>query len=146
MIFPETQGKQNFTMLPKKTQKMIRQKYNDHNDYVIIDEVKVPKLPSGRYVLSWRWDAEQTAQVWTNCAVIEIVQPGSETAKDGHKSELKLDALSETASQSQHTAGWGVGVAVVAVGALGVAALVARNRVRKHPQQHLAPTATIAAM
>merc|ERR1712178_417920 len=35
------------------------------------DFVKVPDAP-GRYVLSWRWDAEQTPQVWTNCADIYI--------------------------------------------------------------------------
>eukprot|EP00729_Bicosta_minor_P019178 gene19178-3946_t len=27
---------------------------------------------SGKYLLSWRWDAEETAQVWQNCADITI--------------------------------------------------------------------------
>jgi hypothetical protein len=35
------------------------------------DYVKVPDTP-GRYVLSWRWDSEQTPQIWTNCADIYI--------------------------------------------------------------------------
>lgn len=40
----------------------------------IQDEVEVPKdLPAGPYVLSWRWDAEQTKQVWSGCSDIELV-------------------------------------------------------------------------
>jgi hypothetical protein len=27
----------------------------------------------GAYVLSWRWDAEQTEQVWAQCGDVEIV-------------------------------------------------------------------------
>jgi hypothetical protein len=39
----------------------------------IIDKVVVPKnLPVGEYLLSFRWDAEQTPQVWANCADITI--------------------------------------------------------------------------
>jgi hypothetical protein len=37
----------------------------------IADYVRVPDTP-GRYVLSWRWDSEQTPQVWTQCADIYI--------------------------------------------------------------------------
>eukprot|EP01065_Artemidia_motanka_P001291 TRINITY_DN1059_c0_g1_i1.p2 TRINITY_DN1059_c0_g1~~TRINITY_DN1059_c0_g1_i1.p2 ORF type:complete len:496 (+),score=191.29 TRINITY_DN1059_c0_g1_i1:68-1555(+) len=38
------------------------------------DLVKVPAdLPSGRYVLSWRWDAEQTKQVWAQCSDVMVV-------------------------------------------------------------------------
>merc|ERR1712224_432860 len=37
------------------------------------DHVKVPKIALGHYVLSWRWDCEQTVQVWNSCADIEIV-------------------------------------------------------------------------
>ena len=41
---------------------------------VISDHVIVPKdLPAGDYVLGWRWDAEETAQVWQNCADVTIV-------------------------------------------------------------------------
>jgi len=39
----------------------------------IVDKVKVPNdLPSGDYLLSWRWDCEQSAQVWQNCADVRI--------------------------------------------------------------------------
>jgi len=37
----------------------------------IIDEVKVPE-EAGEYLLSWRWDCEQTPQVWNSCADITI--------------------------------------------------------------------------
>jgi hypothetical protein len=30
-------------------------------------------IPGGRYVLSFRYDAEQTPQVWNTCASIKIV-------------------------------------------------------------------------
>jgi hypothetical protein len=40
--------------------------------YEIIDKVKVPSLRPGRYVLSFRWDCEQTPQIWTQCSDIEI--------------------------------------------------------------------------
>jgi len=36
---------------------------------MISDEVVIPKtLTPGKYVMSWRWDAEETAQIWQNCA------------------------------------------------------------------------------
>jgi len=39
----------------------------------IIDKVQVPSgLAPGRYVVSLRWDAEQTPQVWASCSDIEI--------------------------------------------------------------------------
>jgi hypothetical protein len=40
--------------------------------YEIIDKVKVPNLQPGKYVLSFRWDCEQTAQIWSQCSDIEI--------------------------------------------------------------------------
>lgn len=45
--------------------------------YFIIDRLQVPQgLPAGDYTLSWRWDCEQGAQVWTTCSDIEIVDEG----------------------------------------------------------------------
>lgn len=41
----------------------------------IVDQVQVPLLQPGLYVLSFRWDVEQTPQVWNTCANIEIVAP-----------------------------------------------------------------------
>ena len=29
-----------------------------------MDTVKVPKVPAGEYVVGWRWDCEESAQVW----------------------------------------------------------------------------------
>merc|ERR1712151_583900 len=41
------------------------------NRYSIFDKVQVPST-TGEYVLSWRWDCEQTDQVWNSCADIVI--------------------------------------------------------------------------
>lgn len=42
--------------------------------YFIIDRLQVPiGLATGEYAISWRWDAEQGAQVWTTCGNIEVV-------------------------------------------------------------------------
>jgi len=40
--------------------------------YNIVDKVIVPNVPAGEYVLSWRWDAEQTKQVWAQCSDVTI--------------------------------------------------------------------------
>ena len=38
------------------------------------DLVEVPEtLEPGEYVLSFRWDSQQTPQVWNSCANIKIV-------------------------------------------------------------------------
>ncbi len=43
---------------------------------MIMDKVRVPAdTPPGEYVLGWRWDCEQTAQVWQSCADITIATP-----------------------------------------------------------------------
>ena len=42
-------------------------------DWVLVDQVQVPaELQPGNYILSFRWDCEQTPQVWSACADIEI--------------------------------------------------------------------------
>merc|ERR1711879_462322 len=41
------------------------------SDFSIVDEVQVPSK-KGEYVLSWRWDCEETDQVWNSCADIVI--------------------------------------------------------------------------
>ena len=44
-----------------------------YHDYSIVDEVVIPKsLAAGDYLLSWRWDCEQTHQIWQNCADVSI--------------------------------------------------------------------------
>merc|ERR1712176_1206777 len=41
----------------------------------IVDQVRIPAgLKPGEYVLGWRWDCEETAQVWSNCADVTIVR------------------------------------------------------------------------
>ena len=43
-------------------------------DLEIIDYVKIPdRLPRGRYVLGWRWDCEESNQVWNSCSDVAIV-------------------------------------------------------------------------
>merc|ERR1712232_1037895 len=39
--------------------------------FSVVDEVVVPSK-KGEYVLSWRWDCEETDQVWNSCADIVI--------------------------------------------------------------------------
>ena len=43
-------------------------------DYMMVDKLTVPKdLKPGEYILSWRWDCEETPQVWNSCADITVV-------------------------------------------------------------------------
>jgi len=41
------------------------------NEFSVMDEVNVPQKV-GAFVLSWRWDCEETDQVWNSCADIII--------------------------------------------------------------------------
>lgn len=48
--------------------------FGPFNDFVVVDSLRLPKdIEPGRYALSWRWDSEQTSQVWLACAAIDIV-------------------------------------------------------------------------
>jgi len=39
----------------------------------IMDRVKIPEtLTPGRYLISWRWDCEESTQVWQNCGDVLI--------------------------------------------------------------------------
>ena len=62
---------------------------NDALHYSIVDEVQVPSK-EGDYVLQWRWDNEQTPQVWTTCADVEVLpaQAGAEKSKDSGAAAL----------------------------------------------------------
>lgn len=41
---------------------------------VIVDQVIIPAdLAPGDYVLGWRWDCEESSQVWASCADVSIV-------------------------------------------------------------------------
>lgn len=51
---------------------------NGFHDYSVVDLVELPSnLVPGAYLLSWRWDCEETTQIWQNCADINIAQSGS---------------------------------------------------------------------
>ena len=44
-------------------------------NFSIVDQLKVPShLTPGDYVLSFRWDCEETPQIWAQCSNIKIVQ------------------------------------------------------------------------
>lgn len=39
----------------------------------IVDMVKIPDdLPAGEYVLGWRWDCEESNQIWQSCSDVTI--------------------------------------------------------------------------
>ena len=45
----------------------------------VVDKVLIPAdLPAGDYVLGWRWDCEQTPQVWSSCSDVTIRKQGAE--------------------------------------------------------------------
>merc|ERR1712226_1541295 len=46
-------------------------------DFGIVDKVKVPNLPEGDYVISFRWESEQTNQIWNSCADVTIKSSGA---------------------------------------------------------------------
>ena len=51
--------------------------------YSITDQVHLPASTApGRYVLSWRWDAEQTKQVWSQCSEVTVVPAVSSSASE----------------------------------------------------------------
>lgn len=39
----------------------------------ILDKVQVPNVPAGEYVVSFRWESEQTPQIWATCSDVTIV-------------------------------------------------------------------------
>ena len=41
-------------------------------DFTMVDKLRVPQLEAGEYSLSWRWDCEETPQVWNSCADLSI--------------------------------------------------------------------------
>lgn len=46
--------------------------------YSVMDEVEIPQdLEAGDYILSWRWDAEQSPQIWQSCADVTLVSPAA---------------------------------------------------------------------
>jgi hypothetical protein len=46
-------------------------------DFTMVDKLQLPQLEAGEYVLSWRWDCEETPQVWNSCADVTIADASS---------------------------------------------------------------------
>lgn len=44
----------------------------EEDSTIYVDKLRVPNLPDGEYVLQWRWDCIQTAQVWSSCSDIQL--------------------------------------------------------------------------
>merc|ERR1712203_84836 len=51
----------------------------------ITDQLYAPSTP-GNYILQWRWDNEQTPQIWTTCADISVVENQSSDVAGGRAS------------------------------------------------------------
>jgi len=66
--------------------------YFGFRNYAIEDDVVVPaNIEPGEYVLGWRWDCEQTSQVWSTCADITIVAAAAVgEEKDEKESSFQL--------------------------------------------------------
>jgi uncharacterized surface protein with fasciclin (FAS1) repeats len=65
------------------------------HDWKIIDKVVVPEGLNGDYVVSWRWDSEQTPQVWTQCAIVTIQDP-AQMLGDGNMTATESDGECES--------------------------------------------------
>lgn len=76
-----------------------------HYDFEVVDRVKVPKVEPGMYVMSWRWDSEQTPQVWSNCAVVEIEEGGEDSAKAKAKAQTKKSLRGAAQAMEKSTVG-----------------------------------------
>jgi len=49
-------------------------------DFGIVDKLRIPAdLPEGEYVLGFRWDCEQSPQVWSSCSDVTIKRSGRAT-------------------------------------------------------------------
>lgn len=46
---------------------------SDFANYSLVEKVVVPDVAAGDWVLGWRWDSEESYQVWQGCADVRIV-------------------------------------------------------------------------
>lgn len=67
-----TKGSFTYCMKPNDPKPNPKPKGNGDGWYSLVDQVRVPMV-KGEYLLSFRWDCEQTAQVWNTCADVVIV-------------------------------------------------------------------------
>jgi len=57
-------------------------------DFGVVDTVQVPDdLPEGKYVLSFRWEAEQTPQIWASCSDVTITKDATKATTPFEKYE-----------------------------------------------------------
>ena len=67
---------------------------------MIVDQVRIPAgLAPGAYVLGFRWDGEQTSQVWSSCADVTLVSEPPPPTLSGAAN--KEGASKEGASRGQ---------------------------------------------
>ena len=44
----------------------------------VVDTLQLPpNLKAGSYVLGWRWDCEESTQVWSSCSDVTISAPAA---------------------------------------------------------------------
>lgn len=48
--------------------------------FTMVDKLQLPELEAGEYALSWRWDCEETPQVWNSCSDVTIIDGSSPVA------------------------------------------------------------------
>jgi len=63
--FPATCG---IPVTPGNNHKM----WNHMLQFNVVDQLEVPDVPPGEYIVSGRWDCEQTPQVWSMCFDVTI--------------------------------------------------------------------------
>ena len=69
---PHSDDNQGVPPVRLETSFMIDGEYTDPT-FEIVDKVVIPAdLPEGDYVLGWRWDCEESHQVWNSCSDIHI--------------------------------------------------------------------------
>lgn len=69
----ETPNCPNGLMFPSQWNEGYGQGSGGHFMFSMTDKLKIPdSLEPGTYSLSWRWDCEQTPQVWNSCADVTI--------------------------------------------------------------------------
>lgn len=93
-------------------------KYWGHQNipFNIVDLIKVPAhLQEGAYTLSWRWDSEQTKQVWANCGDVEVVPAAFSTMR---KEQKERSEQKERLPQGSVVWKWSEGTAGISGGAV----------------------------
>merc|ERR1719253_379794 len=63
-----------------------------------------PDLAPGHYVLSWRWDAEQTKQVWSQCSDVYVNAATTTTAASAATAPATATATATATAAASTTA------------------------------------------